>query len=211
MFASLPEAFTEYRVPFPERPEEISALRKEPDEMSLRETLAYAHDLATSRVVDPMYLVAFHGKVAYAACASLWQASDAAGLHMNRNGGLTLALSLTLLCWFYLCDPAQFFACLGRMAFTPRRSRLGCEWFVWQRGVVSGRTSAVSMVALQRLPNGGRKGVTDVAEEIAQRALRLKAELQRLRSLLAEQPTVQQSSSLARPPLVRRMNGVILM
>jgi len=30
------------------------------------------------------------------------------------------------------------------------------------------------------------------AEEIAQRALRLKAELQRLRSLLAEQPTVQQ-------------------
>jgi len=37
------KCLSEYRVAFPGACEEISALRKEPDEMSLRETLEYAH------------------------------------------------------------------------------------------------------------------------------------------------------------------------
>ena len=114
LFDGLPEAFTEYRVPFPERPEEISALRKEPDEMSLRETLAYAHDLQRQGVTDPMYLVAFHGKVAYAAlCIIMAGFGMPLALHMNRNGGLTLALSLTLLCGFTYVILHNFLLALG--------------------------------------------------------------------------------------------------
>ena len=101
MFAELPEIFTEYRVAFPERPEEISALRKEPEEMSLRETLAYAHALQRQGVADPLYLVEFHGKLAYAVlCIIMVGFGMPLALHMNRNGGLTLALSLTLFCGF---------------------------------------------------------------------------------------------------------------
>jgi lipopolysaccharide export system permease protein len=114
LFAGLPETFTEYRVPFPERPEEISALRKEPDEMSLRETLAYAHALQRQGVADPMYLVAFHGKVAYAAlCIIMAGFGMPLALHMNRNGGLTLALSLTLLCGFTYVILHNFLLALG--------------------------------------------------------------------------------------------------
>jgi lipopolysaccharide export system permease protein len=101
MFAGLPETFTEQHVAFPERPEEISAVRKEPEEMSLRETLAYAHELRRQGVVDPTYLVEFHGKLAYAAlCILMAGFGMPLALHMNRNGGTTLALSLTLLCGF---------------------------------------------------------------------------------------------------------------
>ncbi len=114
LFDGLPETFTEYRVAFPERPEEISALRKEPDEMSLRETLAYAHDLQRQGVTDPMYLVAFHGKVAYAAlCIIMAGFGMPLALHMNRNGGLTLALSLTLLCGFTYVILHNFLLALG--------------------------------------------------------------------------------------------------
>src|SRR5262249_1133621 len=67
LFAGPPEAFTEQYVAFPERAEEISALRKLPEEMSLSETLAYAHALRQRGVADPTYLVEFHGKLAYAA------------------------------------------------------------------------------------------------------------------------------------------------
>jgi lipopolysaccharide export system permease protein len=101
MFAGLPETFTEFRVAFPERPQEISALRKEPEEMSLRETLAYAHALRQEGVADPLYLVEFHGKLAYAVlCIIMVGFGMPLALHMNRNGGLTMALSLTLFCGF---------------------------------------------------------------------------------------------------------------
>jgi lipopolysaccharide export system permease protein len=100
-FADLPETFTEYRVAFPERPEEISALRKEPEEMSLRETLAYAYALQGQGMASPRYLVEFHGKLAYAVlCIIMVGFGMPLALHMNRNGGLTLALSLALFCGF---------------------------------------------------------------------------------------------------------------
>jgi lipopolysaccharide export system permease protein len=101
MFASLPETFAEQRVAFPERPEEISAVRKEPEEMSLSETLTYAHEQRRRGIEDPTSLVAFHGKLAYAAlCIIMAGFGMPLALHMNRNGGTTLALSLTLFCGF---------------------------------------------------------------------------------------------------------------
>ena len=101
MFAGLPEAFTEQHVAFPESLEEISALRKLPEEMSLSETLAYAHELRRQGVADPTYLVEFHGKLAYAAlCILMAGFGMPLALRMNRNGGTTLALSLTLFCGF---------------------------------------------------------------------------------------------------------------
>jgi lipopolysaccharide export system permease protein len=114
MFTGLPERFTEYRVAFPERPEEISALRKEPEEMSLRETLAYAHTLRQQGVADPLYLVEFHGKLAYAVlCIIMAGFGMPLALHMNRNGGLTLALSLTLFCGFIYVLLHNFLLALG--------------------------------------------------------------------------------------------------
>jgi len=100
-FAAPPEAFTEQRVAFPERPEEISAVRKQPEEMSLRETLAYAHALRRQGVANPLYIVEFHGKLAYATlCIIMAGFGMPLALHMNRHGGITLALSLTLFCGF---------------------------------------------------------------------------------------------------------------
>src|SRR5262249_24095828 len=114
MFAALPEAFTEYRVAFSERPEEISALRKEPEEMGLRETLAYAHALRHQGVTDPTYMVEFHGKLAYAfLCIVMVGFGMPLALHMNRNGGLTLALSLTLFCGFTYVLLHNFLLALG--------------------------------------------------------------------------------------------------
>jgi lipopolysaccharide export system permease protein len=120
MFAGLPETFTEYRVAFPERPEEISALRKEPEEMSLRETLAYAHALRQEGVADPLYLVEFHGKLAYAVlCIIMVGFGMPLALHMNRNGGLTLALSLTLFCGFIYVLLHNFLLALGHNGRLP--------------------------------------------------------------------------------------------
>jgi lipopolysaccharide export system permease protein len=120
MFADLPETFTEYRVAFPEHPEEISALRKEPEEMSLRETLAYAHDLQRQGVADPLYLVEFHGKLAYAVlCIIMVGFGMPLALHMNRNGGLTLALSLTLFCGFTYVLLHNFLLALGHSGRLP--------------------------------------------------------------------------------------------
>jgi len=101
LFADPPEAFAEQRVAFPESLEEISALRKLPEEMSLSETLAYAHELRRQGAMDPTYLVEFHGKLAYAAlCILMAGFGMPLALRMNRNGGTTLALSLTLFCGF---------------------------------------------------------------------------------------------------------------
>jgi lipopolysaccharide export system permease protein len=101
LFASLPETFTEQRVAFPESPEEISAMRKELEEMSLSETLAYAHEQRSQGIEDRTYLVEFHGRLAYAAlCIIMAGFGMPLALHMNRNGGTTLAISLTLLCGF---------------------------------------------------------------------------------------------------------------
>jgi len=101
LFAGPPEAFTEQRVAFPERFEEISALRKLSEEMGLRETLAHARELRRQGVADPTYLVEFHGKLAYAAlCILMAGFGMPLALRMNRSGGTTLALSLTLFCGF---------------------------------------------------------------------------------------------------------------
>jgi len=100
-FAGPPEVFTEHRVAFTERPAEISAIRKQPEEMSLSETLAYDHALRRQGIANPQYRVEFHGRLAYAAlCIIMAGFGMPLALHMNRHGGMTLALSLTLLCGF---------------------------------------------------------------------------------------------------------------
>jgi len=120
MFTDLPETFTEYRVAFSEHPEEISALRKEPEEMSLRETLAYAHALRHQGVTDPTYMVDFYGKLAYAfLCIIMVGFGMPLALHMNRNGGLTLALSLTLFCGFTYVILHNFLLALGNNGRLP--------------------------------------------------------------------------------------------
>jgi lipopolysaccharide export system permease protein len=112
--------FAERRVAFPEHPEEISALRKEPEEMGLRETLAYAHALQQQGVADSLYLVAFHGKLAYAVlCIIMVGFGMPLALHMNRNGGLTLALSLTLFCGFLYVILHNFLLALGHNGRLP--------------------------------------------------------------------------------------------
>lgn len=120
LFAGLPEPFTEYRVAFPEGPEEITALRKEPEEMSLSETLASAHALQQQGVADPLYMVEFHGKLAYAVlCILMVGFGMPLALHMNRNGGLTLALSLTLFCGFVYIILHNFLLALGHNGRLP--------------------------------------------------------------------------------------------
>ena len=139
MFAGLPEMFTEHRVAFPERPEEISALRKEPEEMGLRETLAYAHALRQQGVADSFYLVAFHGKLAYAVlCIIMVGFGMPLALHMNRNGGLTLALSLTLFCGFTYVILHNFLLALGHNGRLPpvvaawaATGLFGCGGSIW--------------------------------------------------------------------------------
>ena len=88
--------------------------------MSLRETLAYAHALRQQGVTDPTYMVDFHGKLAYAfLCIVMAGFGMPLALHMNRNGGLTLALSLTLFCGFTYVILHNFLLALGNNGRLP--------------------------------------------------------------------------------------------
>lgn len=101
LFAGPPERFETYRAAFPERLEIMSAVRKELEELSLSETIAYAREAQQHGTLEARYWVEFHAKLAYAAlCILMAGFGMPLVLHMNRNGGTTLALSLTLLCGF---------------------------------------------------------------------------------------------------------------
>jgi lipopolysaccharide export system permease protein len=101
LFAGPPERFEEMRTAFSEHIDTINTLPKELEELSLSETLASAHEAQSQRRPETRYLVEFHGKLAYAAlCILMAGFGMPLVLHMNRNGGTTLALSLTLLCGF---------------------------------------------------------------------------------------------------------------
>lgn len=101
LFAGPPQRFATLRAAFPEPLETLSAVPKEPEELTLSETLAYAHAAQPPHSAALKYLVEFHGKLAYAAlCIIMTGFGMPLALHMNRNGGTTLALSLTLLCGF---------------------------------------------------------------------------------------------------------------
>ena len=100
-FAGSPQAFAEYRAAFPETPAEISALSKEPDEMSIRETLAHAQDLRQRGLPDAHYRTDFHGKLAFSAVCIIMAGFGAPlALSSNRSGGAARAIAITLVCGF---------------------------------------------------------------------------------------------------------------
>jgi lipopolysaccharide export system permease protein len=100
-FAAPPEGFVEYRAAFPESPAAISALRKEPDEMGIRETLAHAQDLRRHGLPDAQYRTDFHGKLAFSAVCIIMAGFGAPlALSSNRSGGAARAIALTLVCGF---------------------------------------------------------------------------------------------------------------
>ncbi len=97
-FAGPPESFTARHVAFPERPADISAVRKELDEMGIREIWAYAQQLRRHGVPATRYLVEFHGKVAFSAvCIVMAGLGVPLALRSNRQGGMLGAIALTLI------------------------------------------------------------------------------------------------------------------
>jgi lipopolysaccharide export system permease protein len=100
-FAHLPEHFVERYVTFPERPTEISAMQKLPEEMSLRELLASAQQLQRHGLSAALYATEFHGKLAFAAvCLVMVGFGVPLALGSNRTGGAARAVALTLACGF---------------------------------------------------------------------------------------------------------------
>ena len=100
-FAASPEVFSVRRVDFTERAEDISAVRKEPDEMSLQESLAHARRLQQQGVSDRLARVAFHGKIAFTAAGVLMTCFGLPlSLLSNRSGGMLRAVALTLAAGF---------------------------------------------------------------------------------------------------------------
>jgi lipopolysaccharide export system permease protein len=100
-FAGPPEIFAHRRLDVLERFVDISALRKEPEEMSGREILAYARQLRRQGLPAAPFLTAFHGRFAYAAACILMAGFGVPlALRLNRSGGTTRAVGLTVLCGF---------------------------------------------------------------------------------------------------------------
>jgi lipopolysaccharide export system permease protein len=100
-FAGPAEEFAQRRLDFPERFIDISALRKQPEEMSGREMLAYARQLRRQGLPAAPFLTEFHGRFAYAAACILMAGFGVPlALRLNRSGGTTRAVGLTVLCGF---------------------------------------------------------------------------------------------------------------
>jgi lipopolysaccharide export system permease protein len=100
-FVGSPEHFTERRVAFSERPAEISALQKEPNEMGFRELHAHVQQLRHQGLSAALYAVEFHGKFAFAAvCLVMVGFGVPLALCSNRSGGTARAVALTLACGF---------------------------------------------------------------------------------------------------------------
>jgi lipopolysaccharide export system permease protein len=100
-FAGPSEEFAEQVVDFPEPLADITALRKPPDEMSLREMRAYIQRLRRQGFADVAYTVEFYGKLAFAAvCIIMAGFGVPLAIRLNRSGGTTQAISLTLFCGF---------------------------------------------------------------------------------------------------------------
>jgi lipopolysaccharide export system permease protein len=101
VFAVPPEYFDERHVAFAERLTDMSLVRKEPEEMGLRELLAYATQLQRRGGSATGYLVEFHGKLAFAVlCVVMAGFGMPLALQLNRRGGTVSAIGLTLLCGF---------------------------------------------------------------------------------------------------------------
>ncbi len=121
-FATAPQHFTERWFDFPERPTDISALPKGPEEMGLRESLAYAQQSQQQGLQQNqrIYLVAFHSKLAFASvCIILVGFGVPMALTSNRSGGTARALALTLLCGFSYWIVHSMAMALGQSGYLP--------------------------------------------------------------------------------------------
>ena len=115
-----PQRFTERWLDFPERPADICALPKKPEEMGLRENLAMARDSQRRGWLqhERRYLVAFHGKVAFAAvCIIMVGFGVPLALTSNRSGGTARAIALTLGCGFSYWTAHSLAMALGQSGY----------------------------------------------------------------------------------------------
>lgn len=95
------ERFQERQAAFPERFVDVSALQTLPDEMNTQDMLAYARQLDRQGLSGSPYRTEFHGRFAFAAACILMAGFGlplAVGL--NRSGGMTRAVGLTVCCGF---------------------------------------------------------------------------------------------------------------
>ncbi len=121
-FATAPQHFTEQWFDFPERPTDISALPKGPDDMGLSESLAYAQQSQRQGLSQHgrRYLVAFHGKLAFAAvCIIMVGFGAPMALASNRSGGTARAIALTLVCGFSYWILHSLAMALGQSGYLP--------------------------------------------------------------------------------------------
>ena len=121
-FATAPDDFAERWFDFPERPTEISALPKEPEEMGLRESLTYAQQSRRQGLHQQgrRYLVAFHGKLAFATvCIIMVGFGVPMALTSNRSGGTARAIALTLVCGFSYWILHSLAMALGQSGYLP--------------------------------------------------------------------------------------------
>lgn len=92
-----PETFVAQRFDFSERPMDISALRKQPEDMSLQELAVQARQLRQQGVQESLYLLVLQGKIAFASVSIIMAGFGVPlALHANRNGGMVQAVGLTL-------------------------------------------------------------------------------------------------------------------
>lgn len=100
-FDGAPVHFLQQHLSFAETPKEISALEKEPNERSIRESLIYARQLRQQGLADTYYMVEFHSKLAFSAVCIIMAGFGAPlALVSNRSGGAARAVALTLVCGF---------------------------------------------------------------------------------------------------------------
>ena len=119
-FATAPQHFSERWFDFPERPADICALPKKPEEMGLRESWATARRSQQRgwRQHERRYLVAFHGKVAFAAvCIIMVGFGVPLALTSNRSGGTARAIALTLGCGFSYWTVHSLAMALGQSGY----------------------------------------------------------------------------------------------
>ncbi len=113
-FAGAAEAFTWRRFSFPERFAEVSAIQKLPTEMSNREIWAYAQRLRRQGMSDASYLTEFYGRIAFATtCIIMAGFGLPLAVRLNRSGGTTKAVSLTVFSGFSYWVMHSFAMALG--------------------------------------------------------------------------------------------------
>lgn len=95
------EHFQAQRLALPEHFSDVSALPTLPDEMSTQAILAHARQLDRKDLQRASYLTEFHGRFAYAAaCILLAGFGLPLAVGLNRNGGMSKAIGLTVGCGF---------------------------------------------------------------------------------------------------------------